>query len=102
MQRELLCCSPLRWPDSPEPLAQLRHRWESLSQEQGPIRRHREGVAGQVGPGGRGGGPPAVGELQDEPRGILPPEVVHHGGEGTADGMAALLKDTDPHPPNVE
>ena len=56
----------------------------------------REGVGGQVGPGGRGGGPPAVGQLQDEPWGILPPEVVRHGGEEAADITPAILKDTNP------
>ena len=38
--------------------------------------------------GGRCGCPSAVGQLQDEPWGILPPEVVHHGGEFATDAVA--------------
>jgi hypothetical protein len=62
----------------------------------------REGIGGQVGPGGRGSRPPAVGQLQDEPWGILPPEVVGHGGKQVADITTTVLEDTDADAANVE
>jgi hypothetical protein len=37
----------------------------------------------------------AVGELQNQPRGILPPKVVHHGGELAADSSAVFIKNTN-------
>jgi hypothetical protein len=40
--------------------------------------------------------------LQDEPWGILLPEVVRHGGEEVADIAAMTLEDTDPDAANVE
>src|SRR5262249_52652844 len=91
-----------RRPGRSESPAQAGHRWEGRSQEQRPIRPCREGVAGQVGPGGGGDGSAPVGELQDEPWEILPPEVVHHGGEDTAYGTAVLFDDTNARPADVE
>ena len=69
--------------------------------EQGAIPRCGDLVAGQVGPGGRGGDPPAVGQLQDEPWGVLPPEVVRHGGEGATNFSLVALEDTNPNPLEV-
>lgn len=62
----------------------------------------RERVGRQIGPGEWCDDPPAVGELKDEPRGILPPEVIHHSGEHAADCSAVRFEDTDPRAPNVE
>jgi hypothetical protein len=69
--------------------------------EKGAIRRQGDLVAGQVGPDGRDGGPSAVGQLQDEPWGILPPEVVHHRGEGATNFTLMPLEDTNPNPMQV-
>jgi hypothetical protein len=65
------------------------------------IRRHGDLVGLQVGPGGRGRDAPAVGQLQDEPWGVLPPEVVRHAGEGTTNFTLVALKDTNPNPLEV-
>ena len=69
--------------------------------EQGAVWCQRERVAGQVGPGGRGGDPPTVGKLQNEPWGVLPPEVVHRGSEGATDFILMTLEDTNPNPTQV-
>jgi hypothetical protein len=66
--------------------------------EQGAIRRQGECVGWQVGPGGRGGDPAAAGQLQDEPWGVLPPEVVRHIGEGATNFTLVALEDTNPSP----
>jgi hypothetical protein len=50
----------------------------------------------------RCGSPPAVGQLQYEPRSILPPEVVHYDGKGAADHSAVPLEDSNPFALNVE
>lgn len=72
------------------------HLWKGHRQEQWTGGVNHERVGRQVGPGGRGGRPPAVGQLKYEPRGILPPEVVRHSGEEAADNAATGLEDTDP------
>ena len=73
-----------------------------MGQEQWSIRGRRERIGGQFGPGGRSGHSPAVGQLQDEPWGILPPEVVGHGGKQVADITTTTLEDTDADAANVE
>ena len=86
-------------PKSP---AQPGHRGKGVGEKERAAWYQREGLDGQVGPGGRGGRPPAIGQLQDEPWDILPPEVVGHGCEQAADLLTATLKDTDADPANVE
>ena len=43
-----------------------------------------------------------VGQLQDEPWGVLPPEVVRHGGEQVADLAAVRPEDSHPEAAYVE
>src|SRR5262249_33898325 len=69
--------------------------------QQGAIRRRGRLVVGQIGPGGWGGNAPAVGQLQDEPWGILPPEVVRHGSEGATNFTLVTLEDTNPNSAEV-
>jgi hypothetical protein len=51
----------------PESLALPGHRRQGLGQQGREIPGRREGIGGQVGPGGRGGRPLAVGQLRDKP-----------------------------------
>src|SRR5260370_1381661 len=100
--RFLQPCRCAAWaPDRPWSPARAGHGRRGLSRQERTVRGCWEGGGGQVGPGGWRAGPPAVGKLQDEPWRILPPEVVHHGGEDAADGMAAIFQDTNPSSANV-
>lgn len=77
-------------------MARTGHLRKGHWQEQWTIEMNLERVGRQVGPDGRGGCPPTVGQLKYEPRGILPPKVVRHSGEEAADNAATGLEDTDP------
>src|SRR5262249_30500177 len=88
-------------PGLAKTMTQGCHGREGLCVQQGAIRRQGHLVVGQVGPGRWGCHAPAGGQLQREPWGILPPEVVHRSGKGTTNFTLVTLEDTNPNPPQV-
>jgi hypothetical protein len=102
MRSESARSSSLGRAGSPEPLVALGHWRQSSCQQEGPLSGRGKRVGGQVGPGERRDDSFAVGQLQNEPRGILPPKVVHHGGELAADSSAVILKNTNSTAADVE